>query len=450
MKRIAILGLFLPMQLFAAAFVYEGDWRSEFSTYHDLDLSHYTHGVANPDYAAAGMSAAHSDSKNYWAQRFKIKPELIIDDNLRMKSELIFLAGSALNSTNMGGVTNGATNNTAAGGITGLDNKNASIAVRRIWMEWVSDWGILAAGRQPFHFGLGMTFNSGDKLWDYYGNTVDRISYELKLGTIDFKIGYDVLAKGALNYSSDDQNGMLVQVTYLKPETDMEMGFLWYTDRASANPLGSFWRTNIQTFDVYSKKKWVPYNLSLNWEAAYRKGQGPDYYNLGTPSTLVEFGLLMELLWNPGSSKLGLKTGLATGDSGGSGNKYMGFQFNPAYKLGLLLFNEDINIGGDSMHASQGIGQDFQHLGAFFFAPSYSYAFLDRKLNVNADWIYAGTQKTATGRGKSLGTELDFSAGYKWKENMETSLITGFFFPSDYFFNRSAAFGLSIRIGVTF
>lgn len=422
--------LLLPANIFAAAFSYSGDWRAEVANYHDISLSKTNAGQVTADYTDPN---AVSHTKTYWLQRFKLKPDLIVYDNVRINSEWMLLAGSALNSTSLGGQIG----NYSAGSPMGSDNIQAKLFIKRIWLDWSSDWGVFQMGRQPFNFGLGMTYNSGDGLWDYYGESVDRISYKLMMGSVSFKLGYEILAEGAVNYYNDDQNGFMAEFGYNEPESNVDMGFLWHMYFASG-------QRKVHTYDVFQRKLFPTTGITVGWEAAYQKGNLP-------PNQVQAFGLLLDFLWKPGNSELGFKTGFATGDNSASDAKTNTFNFSRAYKIAMLLFNEDIGIGGDSVHGSQGIGADFNGLGAVFFAPTISHTFMD-SLKVGATVAYALTQKrpeTGTKK-KSLGTELDIDATYKWKENLETGLRMGWFFPSSYFSERATAMGAMVTVALTF
>lgn len=434
-----LLILCMPLNLFSAAFTYKGDWRSEIALFHQLDLSKGRHGTVSDYYITDGMDLAANDTKTYWLQRFKLKPELIVDDNLRLKSEWFLLAGSASGAT----IMSLGTDNVAAGSIAGSDNVNAAIGLRRMWMEWISDWGILTVGRQPFHYGLGMAFNAGDGLWDYYGTSVDRIAYDLRMGSMYIKTAFDILSEGAVNYAVDDKNGFLMEVGYIKPDVNMEMALLWYMDYGAH-------KNKIHTYDVYQKKSYPQYDLDLGWEIAYRKGLQDDTEG-GTwtgRDKVIAFGFVFEFEWSPAISKLGFKTGFASGDDDAGNNEYYGFAFSPAYSVAMLLFNEDLGIGGDSVHASDGIGSDFEHLGAFYISPYYNIT-LGEVFRMGTNITYARTHRSK-GRSKVLGTELDLDFAYIWKENFETGLKFGLFFPSAYFTGRTSGFGTMLTLGFSF
>jgi len=441
--RYALLLSLLPLNIFAATFSYSGDWRAELALHHDLDLSKSMHGTPSADYLDPSNANfnpnASNDTKTYWLQRFKLKPDLIIYDDVRIKSEWILLAGSALSSTSMGGQPG----NMVAGGIMSGDNINANLSIRRAWLDWTSDWGAFTFGRQPLNFGLGMTYNSGDGLWDYSGDSVDRIAYKLMMGNVWFGLAYDVRTEGAVNYYGDNHNTFETQVGYLEPESNMEIGFMWHFDFGAG-------RERVHTYDVYQKKSFPQTGMSVAWEAAYKKGHEGDQNADGTIDQLQAFGLLFDLLYAPGASEFGIKTGFATGDNSTTDNKRYAFSFNRAYKIAMLLFNEDLGIGGDSVHGSQGIGADFDNLGAVFLAPRFAYTFIEA-LKIETVFAYAVTQrKPTTGRSKSLGTEMDINATYTWKENLETGLKFGWFFPGGYFPGKATGMGLMSTVALKF
>jgi hypothetical protein len=442
-----LLLILLPANIFAAAFSYSGDWRAEVANYHNLSLSKTNAGQVSGDYLdptnANYNPNAVSHTKTYWLQRFKLKPDLIVYDNVRVNSEWILLAGSALNSTSLGGQTG----NYSAGTVMGSDNIQAKLFIKRLWLDWSSDWGVFQMGRQPFNFGLGMTYNSGDGLWDYYGESVDRISYKLMMGSVSLKFGYEILSEGAVNYYNDDQNGFMAEFGYNEPESNVDMGFSWHMYFASG-------QRRVHTYDVFQKKLFPTTGITIGWEAAYQKGSMPDQNGNNTMDQVQAFGLLFDFLWKPGASEFGLKTGMATGDNNPGDGKYYTFSFSRAYKIAMLLFNEDLGIAGDSVHGSQGIGADFNGLGTIFIAPTFAYTFMD-SLKVGTTFAYAMTQKRPSAGAnntnkKSLGSELDIDATYKWKENLETGLRMGWFFPSGYFASRATAMGIMATVALTF
>ena len=125
--------------------------------------------------------------------RFRVNPELHISDNLRILSQIDLLDNLVLGSTPggtnyepsvYGGYQSAPKNGYSSLGFqedtqvppaSGRNSLKDSIAVKRAWGEYASPVGELRFGRMPFHWGLGMMFNSGDGPDDDYQSTVDRI-----------------------------------------------------------------------------------------------------------------------------------------------------------------------------------------------------------------------------------------------------------------------------------
>ena len=125
--------------------------------------------------------------------RFRVNPELHISDNLRILSQIDLLDNLVLGST-PGGTSSqpssqggyevvprggyapiGFYEDTQVPPASGRNAFKDSINVKRAWAEYASPVGELRFGRMPFHWGLGMMFNSGDGPDDDYQSTVDRI-----------------------------------------------------------------------------------------------------------------------------------------------------------------------------------------------------------------------------------------------------------------------------------
>ncbi len=91
--------------------------------------------------------------------------------------------GSAMDPTNRPPL--GAFGNTQGPPSAGVNSDRDSIQVKRAWAEVALPLGVLKAGRQPNHWGMGMLFNGGghdpiNGTYDYdgdYGDTVDRVSF---------------------------------------------------------------------------------------------------------------------------------------------------------------------------------------------------------------------------------------------------------------------------------
>ena len=148
--------------------------------------------------------------------RFRVNPELHISDNLRIMSQVDLLDNLVLGST-PGGWSNqpssfggyevvprggyapmGFYEDTQVPPASGVNSLTDSIVVKRAWGEYASPVGELRFGRMPFHWGLGMMFNSGDGPDDDYQSTVDRIQAVTGIKPLDlyFSIAWDFPNEG--------------------------------------------------------------------------------------------------------------------------------------------------------------------------------------------------------------------------------------------------------------
>ncbi len=138
--------------------------------------------------------------------RLRLEPTINIDETTSIHIQADVLDNVVLGSTpfnetyngaysSQAGSTNlpplGAFGNPGSGGNTqgpptaGLNSDRDSIQIKRAWAEVALPLGVLKAGRQPNHWGMGVLFNGGGRdpiagTYDYdgdYGDTVDRVSF---------------------------------------------------------------------------------------------------------------------------------------------------------------------------------------------------------------------------------------------------------------------------------
>lgn len=421
MKKLLLL--LLPLNIYAGAFVYTGDWRAEYGLYHNLDFG------SKPD-------AVSSNSKDYMLTRFRLNPEFIVNDILSIKSEWVMLAG---------GLGSSDTTDTNAGLVAGANK--ADLYLNHVWFEWISSFGVFSVGRKGFDFGLGILFDSGSDIWDYTHNYVDRIGYDLKLGSISIGFAYDLYKEDVLNNSRDEDQGSLVRVIYERIDTGLEVGFMWYVRQDMPG-------VKYNSYDFYQKKSFKDLDLDINWEVVYQNGTIWDSEGNSVNDKLQAFGVALEFLWYPKNFELGLKTGLASGDERDVNDKYYGFTFNTNYSIALLLFNEYLGVGStldhNSVHGSNGIGGDLDTYGTIYIAPSLAFSASD-KLKFETVYVYAMSQKQSSdNKNKYIGSEIDFNVKYAFLDNFEAIFRTGMFVPSSRFPDRKTAIGALSGIGVKF
>lgn len=161
--------------------------------------------------------------------RFRLNPELHLSDNLRILSQVDLLDNLVLGST-PGGYANTPTTVTNAGywrssssgyaavaadsntqvpPTAGQNSYKNSIAVKRVWGEYVTPIGLFRFGRMPDHWGLGMVHNAGDTFDSDYQSTVDRFMFVSGLKALDLYVGgaWDFPHEGATSQNINQDQG---------------------------------------------------------------------------------------------------------------------------------------------------------------------------------------------------------------------------------------------------
>jgi uncharacterized protein (TIGR04551 family) len=172
--------------------------------------------------------------------RFRLNPELHVSDNLRVLAQIDMLDNVVLGSTPEGYANRPVSSfevsaeSGARGGDTGYEvvsrggyaplgvfsgtqwaprsGVNAladSVAVKRVWGEYLTPIGLLRFGRMPHHWGLGMLYNSGDGHDSDYQTTVDRLMLVtgIKKYDIYFSAAWDFANEGATSASLGELEG---------------------------------------------------------------------------------------------------------------------------------------------------------------------------------------------------------------------------------------------------
>ncbi|HEV8548763.1 MAG TPA: TIGR04551 family protein [Polyangiaceae bacterium] len=148
--------------------------------------------------------------------RFRINPELHISDNLRVISQIDMLDNLVLGSTpsgysnhpsSTGGYAVSSRNGYNPLGFydeteeppsAGVNSSKDSIRVKRAWAEYSMPVGEIRFGRMPWHWGLGMMFNSGDNYDDDAQSTIDRVQITTGIKPLDlyFSAAWDFPNEG--------------------------------------------------------------------------------------------------------------------------------------------------------------------------------------------------------------------------------------------------------------
>lgn len=159
--------------------------------------------------------------------RFRLNPELHISDNLRVFSQIDLLDNLVLGSTPEGYVNQpgegkgyevigrggysptGAFASTQWAPSAGVNSLQDSIAVKRVWGEYMTPLGVFRFGRMPSHWGLGILANGGDGYDSDWQSTSDRIMFMSGFKDLDlyFAGAWDFANEGPISASLSERQG---------------------------------------------------------------------------------------------------------------------------------------------------------------------------------------------------------------------------------------------------
>jgi hypothetical protein len=433
---------------------------------------------------AGGSTVSSERNANFSTVFMKLRPRVLVNDNVIVRSE--WDIGDQVYGLFGRGVMRDERSD-----VLGTDKAPFPIGARRIWLDVHTDFGTVQVGRAPFHWGLGAIFNAGDNPMDRYQSTMDTIRLVSKFGYLSVMPLY---AKNALGRSvapgSDDVTDYGLALRYENPEEEIEGGALYYKRTAgdSQNSYiyrGAFPRTftpgpngmNLKLINVYAKKTFK--RLELGAEVPIFRGHVAD----GSRNDYSAIGFAGEAALRYDTWRHSLKFGLAPGQepasgtgAGNRGNSFKALNFHRAYKLGLILFNYNLqNFGAGNPDPVPGDANSTERVVSPYDAAitNARYVMLStekrwEQWGVNAGVVWAqASQSARAGRdffnpqtrswytatsdqGKSLGVEIDLGARYNWDDNISFGLDAGLLLPGDALkttgSRASAAPGLGTQI----
>lgn len=492
----------------ASAQAMELNWSGQFwSEYHWVnnyaaDSSATAYDAVRGDTATAGgyyIPYGGKSSASYQTLFLRLRPQLVVNDNIYIKSE--FWLGDPV----FGIFGNSVPFTDDQRQFYSRQSRGSTISAQRFWGDFITDFGTLQIGRVPLGWGLGIVWNSGEDLWSRYVSTSDGIRLISKFGNFTFTPSF-------IHYSAGNAVGGLCTVTgstctpgggnggvseysvilkYENLEEDFEGGLNFLRRLASnANvgfnqspPDGAPDGMNFNIWDIYARKKVG--SFKLGGEVPITSGDVG-----GLPYSTLAFAA--DIGWEMSDSwELGLRAGHAPGQpNSGSANldRFKAFFFNPNYKLGTILFNYQLaNFAGVNgpQTVNDPAAQD-SSLASPYDNPIVNADYLGlngvlktQKWSFNLGLLYARAPKVAKAgehfyntwtrsmsavpaikdQGHSLGYEVDTGAQFQWDDAFIFRLDLGLFLPGEFYaFSNSTAgdnqtdpiFASVARIGVNF
>lgn len=130
--------------------------------------------------------------------RLRLSPSFFLGDDVRVLLEVDVLDNAALGITPRGAPFG---DRTAIVAGTAFQDPytyaTGAFRLRTAMAEVMTPLGVLAAGRMPSHFGLGIAANAGDALDDDAGDRADRVAFVAPLFGHFVAVGFDWAASGA-------------------------------------------------------------------------------------------------------------------------------------------------------------------------------------------------------------------------------------------------------------
>jgi hypothetical protein len=452
MKRLLLAhSLLLSTALFAVSLNFSGNFRTEGDLYNKLDMG-ATGGSTDP-------------TKTFLSARALLEPKLVIDDHFSLISQWNLL-------TSPGFTPNGRTPlGVGQGGYVFGDTNSSALVLSRAWMEWVSDYGVVRAGRMPFSWGYGLVWDSGSGIWDDFQTTYDRLEYRLHFGHVIGAIAYSKSFKLSVLGEENDQEFYTAFIQYDNPEEDIDAGIIFEKQVRAASQQTALMTTaspyelpttgpdgstinqpplaqqtpyplNNFVLDLYAKKV-IDY-FTIGGEASWLSGTAVDYNNNGVYDTLNAFAFTLNTSYDFHKLKIFADFLYASGDSNLGADHLNGFVLlnrnrRPGLILGReLLGNFNSNTVGQGSLVWYGNPGGFS--GVYYLRPGLRVDW-SQQWSSGIEAVIAQKAATQAGEPSNLGVEIDIGGEHEFYENFDLGLTFGYLFPGDGIFTGAGGIG---------
>jgi len=409
-----------------------------------------------------------SNDASYQSYIFRLSPSLIINDSVTVVAEtttgyarggffgdssatsqsvdantdLVNTAGTPLPSVNQRSLANGMY-------YYNTHNGAANLSVNKLFMEIYSDTATILIGRQPFDWGLGLIFDSGEKLWSRHSSIQDGISAKFKIGNFFITPYWAKINSTGRVDSSTDVTDFGASLLYDDVERDFAFGILMSNrksnsaDTTQTGTSGALGTTNVKLFDLYLKKSWGKFSFAA--EAPFLEGKLGTVYTAGVNSKYKAHALAFETGYKLDEKwKLELKFGRVTGEDGNA-TEFKALYLHPNYQIANLMFRYNfpaVMLPNANIFDGHMTNTDYIRLagtynddaltitGAFIFAKADQVAKAGRMaFNHETNTQFIATQ----GQSDEYGYEIDVNALYAWNSNLHLGADAGYHIVGDYY-----------------
>lgn len=424
------------------------------------------------------LDSALEKRKEYAAHTLILRPKIVAADGIYINAQLNIFNNQGYNQ--MGaylgdgpGHTNGSPSTSVNDSSAQTSNeRSVQLLVSQYYLTVMQENGAFIAGRIPFQFGLGITYNSGSGLFDHFADTRDAIAYKIQMGNFFFMPMWSKIAQGQL-YTGSNVTEIDGVLEYDNLENGTSIGVIYANRNASdagndtpAGPISGYdvGATNSDTlstknFNVFFKKDADDYKVGF--ELGMQGGTTGIDDAAGANVKLSGFAAAIEYEYGRKESRwsYGFKGGYVTGDDPKTHDQYEGFIFSRNYDVGMMLFNHQMGQA-DVLHTSL-LGRKDRPVSSpgattvesqpdieaisnvYYFAPSVTYRWNDHWSLVSTlvtgfldnTTVYLDLGNPATNpyvtTGNNLGYEVDFSLHYKISDKIMWLNEFGYFAPGN-------------------
>jgi len=427
--------LFFVLKVFSAGLAVKGNYRARGNSIRNLHFD----------------SSRKASYRNYIDHRFRFNAAFVANDLIIIRSDIDFLGncdgypGSSVGCL----LGHNSPDNNSNPGNSGLLNRwtgssgGATVYAKRLWAEINTGYGILLIGRQPDSWGTGIYASSGDSMWGNYGDSLDRVQFDMKYGSIRVSPFYGNYAEGDIDSTADIYE-MGFKVKYNMVDTKNVYGF-YLVHRSSRDT-----ENRLSTYDLFADHNFGIMKLEL--ELVFQNGHFPG-------GNIDATGILARVVSDPSRAFIvQFEAGYASGTDT-SDNVYGDYAFNPDYRPALILFAHEYAQAPFRMGAGIG-GQSYSYPAsvhnALYLKPSLKFKYGNALYEAAFLWAQR-QQEDDRSSGLSLGYELDIMVTYQVNENLTYGADFGFFLPGDYYekldgITKDVTFALlgGIKAGVKF
>ena len=401
-----------------------------------------------------------SDQKAYGLNHLYLRPKIIAFDGVNIYSKFHLLNSNQYKYSQLGDIW--------GRGEAGLNSGNqgtSDISVSQLYLTVNQEYGALIVGRAPYDFGLGMTYSSGEGMFDHWYNTRDIIGYKVVIGN-----WFLMPSIGRKNVSGYNQNGTVTligaQLQYENPETRSLLGIYQENVRGRGND-GNYTNDQVEAYGGTGATRTDSLKIqktnfvfgrgfdsfSFKFEAGFQSGEVGVQTATGKEVSVNGYGIAAEFEV-PGKEDskwdYTFKLGMATGYNGSEAS-YGAYAFNPNYDVGMLLFNQRLgnfdifntNVIKNGATSVSQTADDEMISNVAYIAPSVNYSFTD-KWSLRNTVVYAQlleTQKNSVDSTKDLGLEWDIDLVYKHSKKIQWVNQVGLLFPGDAWKNGTGTDG---------